>query len=126
MVLFSSQQIQRNLQLRIEEQGRYLQMMFEKQKSGLEQLKASSSNPDNPPAPSDTTNDSPTKTELEASQVAHGDTEIDTIDASSIMEDNSQEASGKQKAPETEDPEKAGPNVCESTSQPTKRPRVDE
>ncbi|GLU07802.1 hypothetical protein SLE2022_247490 [Rubroshorea leprosula] len=110
-------EIQRNLQLRIEEQGRYLQMMFEKQKSGLDQLKASSSNPDNPPAPSDTTNDSPTKTELEASQVAHGNTEIDTIDASSIMEDNSQEASGKQKA---------GPNVCELTSQPTKRPRVDE
>ncbi|AES61691.1 myb-CC type transfactor, lheqle motif protein [Medicago truncatula] len=36
--------IQRNLQLRIEEQGRYLQMMFEKQcKSGVEPFKASSS-----------------------------------------------------------------------------------
>ncbi|AES94875.1 myb-CC type transfactor, lheqle motif protein [Medicago truncatula] len=36
--------IQRNLQLRIGEQGRYLQMMFEKQsKSGVEPFKASSS-----------------------------------------------------------------------------------
>ncbi|KAK7255181.1 hypothetical protein RIF29_28585 [Crotalaria pallida] len=36
--------IQRNLQLRIEEQGRYLQMMFEKQcKPGNETFKASSS-----------------------------------------------------------------------------------
>ncbi|KAH0935735.1 hypothetical protein HID58_012852 [Brassica napus] len=34
--LFLFLQLQRNLQLRIEEQGKYLQMMFEKQNSGLE------------------------------------------------------------------------------------------
>lgn len=42
-------QIQRNLQLRIEEQGRYLQKMFEMQcKSGGELLKATTSNLNDP------------------------------------------------------------------------------
>ena len=41
--LFLFLQIQRNLQLRIEEQGKYLQMMFEKQNSGLEKGTASKS-----------------------------------------------------------------------------------
>lgn len=37
-------QIQRNLQMRIEEQGKYLQMIFEKQcKFGIDNLKSSSS-----------------------------------------------------------------------------------
>lgn len=45
-------EIQRNLQLRIEEQGKYLQMMFEQQrKMENERLKASSSNPDDEPNP---------------------------------------------------------------------------
>ncbi|XP_076939074.1 protein PHOSPHATE STARVATION RESPONSE 1-like [Bidens hawaiensis] len=45
-------EIQRNLQLRIEEQGKYLQMMFEQQrKMENERLKASSSNPNDAPAP---------------------------------------------------------------------------
>jgi len=42
-VLFLCLQIQRNLQLRIEEQGKYLQMMFEKQNSGLTKGTASTS-----------------------------------------------------------------------------------
>ncbi|KAK1431359.1 hypothetical protein QVD17_07816 [Tagetes erecta] len=45
-------EIQRNLQLRIEEQGKYLQMMFEQQrKMENERLKPSSSNPNDDPAP---------------------------------------------------------------------------
>ncbi|XP_076955338.1 protein PHOSPHATE STARVATION RESPONSE 1-like [Bidens hawaiensis] len=45
-------EIQRNLQLRIEEQGKYLQMMFEQQrKMENERLKASSSKPNDDPAP---------------------------------------------------------------------------
>ncbi|RZC88668.1 hypothetical protein C5167_016531 [Papaver somniferum] len=63
-------QIQRNLQLRIEEQGRYLQMMFEKQcKSGTEKLKASSSNLDDPSALSlDQVQNSPSKDAAEKSE----------------------------------------------------------
>lgn len=42
-LFFLCLQIQRNLQLRIEEQGKYLQMMFEKQNSGLTKGTASTS-----------------------------------------------------------------------------------
>lgn len=133
-------EIQRNLQLRIEEQGRYLQMMFEKQKSGMDKLKAPSSEPENPPAPSDATKDKqnaspsdpgnpPAPLEatkdspaLEGSQVARNDLENETTNINSIAEGKSQESRGKQKAPETEDPE----NVSESSSQSAKRPRLDE
>lgn len=49
-------EIQRNLQLRIEEQGKYLQMMFEQQrKMENERLKPSSSNPDEDPSRSNAT-----------------------------------------------------------------------
>lgn len=43
MCSFPVPQIQRNLQLRIEEQGKYLQMMFEKQNSSLTKGTASTS-----------------------------------------------------------------------------------
>ncbi|XVF21521.1 hypothetical protein REPUB_Repub12eG0097100 [Reevesia pubescens] len=120
-------EIQRNLQLRIEEQGRYLQMMFEKQKSGLDKLKVSSSNPENPPAPSsDATKESPAKSELEASQMGHVNSGTDTVNANSISERNSQEMGGEQKAPDTGDLEKAETCVSESSSQPLKRPRIEE
>lgn len=50
---YLSLQIQRNLQLRIEEQGKHLQMMFEQQrKMEEEKRKASSSNSDRPQSPS--------------------------------------------------------------------------
>ncbi|GLU03704.1 hypothetical protein SLE2022_208900 [Rubroshorea leprosula] len=119
-------EIQRNLQLQIEEQGRYLQMMFEKQKSGLDKLKASSSDPDKLAAPSDAPKDSPSKAELDASQAARSNADTDTNETNSIPEGSPQESNGKQKAPETEDSENARPNVTESSSQPTKRPRFEE
>ncbi|XP_039005805.1 protein PHOSPHATE STARVATION RESPONSE 1-like isoform X3 [Hibiscus syriacus] len=119
-------EIQRNLQLRIEEQGRNLQMMFEKQKSGLDILKVSSSNPENPPAPSDATNESPTKSELESSQRDHVNSGTGTVNAKSMLERSPQEVCGEHKAPETGDLEKAETLVSESNSQPLKRPRIEE
>ncbi|XWS36477.1 hypothetical protein CRYUN_Cryun20dG0088900 [Craigia yunnanensis] len=120
-------EIQRNLQLRIEEQGRYLQMMFEKQKSGLDKLKVSSSNLENPPASSsDATKESPTKNELEASHMDHVNSGTDAVNANSMLEISSQDMGGKQKAPETCDLEKAETCVSESSSQPSKRPRIEE
>ncbi|EOX94346.1 Transcription factor, putative [Theobroma cacao] len=121
-------EIQRNLQLQIEEQGRYLQMMFEKQKSGLDKLKVSSSNHlENPPAPpSDATKESPAKSDLEASQMDHVNSGTETVNANSMLESSSQEIVAKQKAPETGDLEKAETCVSESSSQPSKRPRIEE
>ncbi|KAK8565261.1 hypothetical protein V6N13_020383 [Hibiscus sabdariffa] len=120
-------EIQRNLQLRIEEQGRYLQMMFEKQKSGLDKLKGSSSNPENPPAPSDATNESPTKIELESSQRDNGNSGTDTVNAKSMLERSPQEVCGEHTTPETGDLEKAETCVSESSlQQPSKRPRIEE
>ncbi|KAL4363229.1 hypothetical protein GQ457_04G026970 [Hibiscus cannabinus] len=120
-------EIQRNLQLRIEEQGRYLQMMFEKQKSGLDKLKGSSSNPENPPAPSDATNESPTKIELESSQRGNGNSGTGTVNAKSMLERSPQEVCGEHTTPETVDLEKAETHVSESSSQqPSKRPRIEE
>ncbi|MBA0758461.1 hypothetical protein Gotri_021454, partial [Gossypium trilobum] len=55
--------IQRNLELQMEEQGRYLQMTFEKEKSGLDKLKMSHTYPENPPTPTDSTKESPAKGE---------------------------------------------------------------
>lgn len=114
-------EIQRNLQLRIEEQGRYLQMMFEKQKSGIDMLKGSSSNQENPST-------SLAKSELEGTQVDHDKKGSDTANADSSNEESSQpkELDGKQKAPETEAPENAELNVTELSSQPSKRPRTEE
>ncbi|XP_039013811.1 protein PHOSPHATE STARVATION RESPONSE 1-like isoform X2 [Hibiscus syriacus] len=120
-------EIQRNLQLQIEEQGRYLQMMFEKQKSGLDKLKGSSSNQANPPVPSDATNESPTKTEMESSQRDPGNSGTGTVNAKSMLERSPQEICGEHKAPETGDLEKPKTRVSESSSQQTsKRPRIEE
>lgn len=120
-IYFSAPQIQRNLQLRIEEQGKYLQMMFEKQKSGIDMLKGSSSNQEN-------SSTSLAKTELEGTQGDHDKKGSDTANANSTNEESSQpkELDGKQKAPETEAPENAELNVSELSSQPSKRPRTEE
>lgn len=103
-------------------------MMFEKQKSGLDKLKVSSSNHlENPPAPpSDATKESPAKSDLEASQMDHVNSGTETVNANSMLESSSQEIVAKQKAPETGDLEKAETCVSESSSQPSKRPRIEE
>ncbi|XVE72870.1 hypothetical protein DITRI_Ditri11bG0073000 [Diplodiscus trichospermus] len=120
-------EIQRNLQLRIEEQGRYLQMMFEKQKSGLDKLNVASSDLENPPAPSsDATKESSAKCELEASQMDRVNSVSGIVNANSVLERSSQEMGGEQKTNETDDVEKAETCVSESSSQPSKRPRIEE
>ncbi|XP_038713995.1 protein PHOSPHATE STARVATION RESPONSE 1-like isoform X2 [Tripterygium wilfordii] len=118
-------EIQRNLQLRIEEQGRYLQMMFEKQcKPGVDKLRASSSALENPSAPSsDAIQDSSAKDGLDA---AHVETGTDGVKATSTPEISLQDLGGKQKAPQNETPEDHDPDVSESSSQPSKRPRTDD
>ena len=79
-VFFLLLQIQRNLQLRIEEQGKYLQMMFEKQNSGLSKGTAS-------------TSDSPSKSEQEDKKIADS-------------EDLIPEETGKCKEPESPQPKR--------------------
>ncbi|KAK8717931.1 hypothetical protein V6N13_045181 [Hibiscus sabdariffa] len=113
-------EIQRNLQLRIEEQGRYLQMMFEKQKSGLDKLKASPSDSENPPAPSDATKELPAKGEPEASQTNHVNSGTDSANVKSMLERSSEEMGGEQEAPKT-----AETGVSKSSSPPSKRPRIE-
>ncbi|KAG4120358.1 hypothetical protein ERO13_D11G138900v2 [Gossypium hirsutum] len=121
-------EIQRNLQLRIEEQGRYLQMMFEKQKSGLDKLKVSSSNPENPAATSDATKEAPTKSELESSQRDHLDSGTGTVNnAKSMLERSSREMGGEDMATEAGDLEKTKARVSEtSPEQAAKRSRIEE
>lgn len=121
-------EIQRNLQLRIEEQGRYLQKMFEKQcQSGVDKLKTSATTLENPSTPSlDTVQESPAKSELDASQVDHGKTGTDPVNANTALEDSSQELGGKHKVSEANDPVNSEPDACESSSQPSKRPRTEE
>ncbi|KAB2003638.1 hypothetical protein ES319_D11G145700v1 [Gossypium barbadense] len=121
-------EIQRNLQLRIEEQGRYLQMMFEKQKSGLDKLKVSSSNPENPAATSDATKEAPTKSELESSQRDHLDSGTGTVNnAKSMLERSSREMGGEDMATEAGDLEKTKARVSEtSPEQAAKRSRIKE
>ncbi|KAE8686112.1 putative Protodermal factor 2 [Hibiscus syriacus] len=88
MVSFLSLRIQRNLQLQIEEQGRYLHMMFEKQKSGFDKLKVSPSDPENRSTPSDATKETPAKGKLEASQTNHVNSGTD-VNVKSILETSS-------------------------------------
>ncbi|KAK8982360.1 hypothetical protein V6N11_037531 [Hibiscus sabdariffa] len=108
-------EIQRNLQLQIEEQGRYLQMMFEKQKSGLDKLKVSPSNPENPSTPSNAAAELPAKGEPEASQSDRVNPGTDTGNVKSMLERSSDEMGGEQEAAPITDLEKAETSVSEST-----------
>lgn len=126
--IFYFLQIQRNLQLRIEEQGRCLQMLFEKQcKSGIDKLKASSADLDNPCALS--FHDSPEKGEMDASKADHGKTGSDLVNTTKpTAEEGSQKPNmQQQEGAEDEAPEKPEPDIEESSScHPTKRSRTDE
>ncbi|KAI3706079.1 hypothetical protein L1987_76334 [Smallanthus sonchifolius] len=80
-------EIQRNLQLRIEEQGKYLQMMFEQQrKMENERLKPSSSNPNDDYAP-------PLNTTEKSKALEHNDDQcISDKDTKSSADQNSQKS----------------------------------
>lgn len=101
-------------------------MMFEKQcKSGIDKLKASSSGLDNP-----TTilvQDSPEKGEMDASKADQGKTGVDLVNTKPTAEEDSQKSNRQQQeAPDDKAPEKPEPDIPESSSHPTKRPRTDE
>lgn len=107
-------EIQRNLQLRIEEQGRYLQMIFEKQcKSGIDKLKASSSN-SSPPM-----ENSPNKNDPEALEAENCKAESKIINTVGSLDEKSQNFVEVQTETETKD-------VDGCSAQPAKRARVDE
>lgn len=104
-------------------------MMFEKQcKSSSDTLKASSSNLDDAATqPLDAMQVCAEKSDLESSKVDLVNTETDPAKANAKSEQGSQELEGKQKAPETEDPpENPELDVCVSSSQPPKGPKIKE
>lgn len=106
-LLPSSLQIQRNLQLRIEEQGKYLQMMFEKQrKMESEGSKASSSAVNDDTSP-------------KALQSASGNEKAEApdqnspraeVDPNPFLDGKSSGVSGKHKMPEMRTVKEDGPS----------------
>ncbi|CAK7341175.1 unnamed protein product [Dovyalis caffra] len=121
------QQIQRNLQLRIEEQGRYLQEMFEKQrKMGDDKSKAPSSSQDDPSLLQSQLEKSSANNKLEAPELDCVETRFDTSNASALLEESSQSISRKQKAPEDRNSQVLDQPEEESSLAPVKRPRTDE
>ncbi|MFS7983086.1 putative MYB-CC type transcription factor, LHEQLE-containing domain-containing protein [Helianthus anomalus] len=85
-------EIQRHLQLRIEEQGKYLQMMFEQQrKMETERVKASSSNPNDDSAP-------PTNTTEKPNALAHDDDQCISDKAKKSTTVHSQKSKSKSKS----------------------------
>lgn len=89
-------QIQRTLQIQIENQGKHLQMMFEKQKEMGDNKGKGSSSPSNAPsaALSDTAPPSPRVDNLETSIEEHDSRSRSNTD---IPEESSQDASAKQR-----------------------------
>jgi hypothetical protein len=116
-------QIQRNLQLRIEEQGRYLQMMIEKQcKSGIDLPKGPSSTSESPSMQvAEPVQNSPAKGHL-ASQGSDRKTEDDLVMSST------EKVVERQKSPQNEVLENLEANVAgtSNSSPPSKRAKRDE
>lgn len=81
-------QIQRKLQLRIEEQGRYLQMLFEKQKK-----------------PEDPDECDPSRNITEATEQHQATKGLETTNPSSSTGESSQDTNKKQKASEARTPD---------------------
>ncbi|XWS64765.1 hypothetical protein CRYUN_Cryun05aG0031600 [Craigia yunnanensis] len=120
-------EIQRNLQLRIEEQGRHLQMMFEKQKK-IEDEKsgAPSTALDDPSAPLPSSMyPSCTNDKSEALEQVHTRTGINLGNASTTVEESSQDVGRKRKALETETTDHVETNDNESGSPFSKRARTE-
>ncbi|KAG4928168.1 hypothetical protein JHK85_054654 [Glycine max] len=126
--LTKQKEIQRNLQLRIEEQGRYLQMMFEKQcKPGIETFKASSSAIESQSGvSSDAIKDSPAKTESETIKVDHCKSGADQANGITTVEESALEVGEKQDAPESQASENPEQHASEDSAKASKRPRTEE
>ncbi|KAK2968284.1 hypothetical protein RJ640_016216 [Escallonia rubra] len=118
--------IQRNLQLRLEEQGKYLQMMFEEQnKMERARWKGLSSNPEASASLSDVRQPSPANEKSEASDHDHGTTGTCALNATVVREEATSSSYEKQKSP--------GSKTCDdlddargSSPPPSKRARTDE
>lgn len=99
-------QIQRKLQLQIEEQGQHLQKMFEKQREMEDgRMKAFASNPDDPSFP-------PSNVVLPS-----------PADDESVTSKRDQDKTGAHETKSTED---RGPGDGDSNAPPTKRARADQ
>lgn len=120
-------QIQRNLQLQIEEQGKYLQKMFEKQRrSGINLLRSSSSSTPDNPSPSPQANDdavknSPARDEPGTSKANNFETAI-----AAVSEECTAKLRGKQKAPENDTSKDPEASVDLSDSQLSKRAKLND
>jgi hypothetical protein len=128
MVIAIFPQIQRKLQLQIEEQGQYLQVMFENQrKMEDDRMKAAASNPDDPSAPpSNVVLPSPADDKSVTLKPDQDKTGPGTSNANTIAEDSSWDMIMKQKSHEARSTEDQGPGDGDSNAPPTKRARADQ
>ena len=120
-------QIQRNLQLRIEEQGKYLQMMFEKQYKAGDKLKTSSEVLENPCcSTAHAIPVSPSKNDSGTPQLDERENQNVRADVTTASIQVSRKLGEKQKVPESEDSEELEANAGGASSQPSKRAKADE
>lgn len=122
-------QIQRNLQLQIEEQGKYLQMMFEKQYKSVDVLNKTSSVESPSGETKDVTPNSPAKSEPRISKLDHEESEDAGVDAAVTMApvQVSRNSGEKQKLSESEVSEDVeAHDPVGSSSQPAKRAKSGE
>lgn len=115
-------QIQRNLQLQIEEQGKYLQLMFEQQRNQF------SGTLDSPSGQlTNSTQNDPAKNEPGPSRVDPCETGPDPGDVIAAAQNNSEKSGGKQNTIPKETSEDPEANVvAPSESQPLKRAKLNE
>lgn len=119
-------QIQRNLQLQIEEQGKYLQMMFEKQYKSADVLKKTSSVESPSGETKDVNPNSPAKNESGISKLDHEESEDARVNATASVQ-VSRNSGEKQKLSESgvsDDVE--ADDLVGSSSQPAKRAKSGE
>ena len=117
-------QIQRKLQLQIEEQGKYLEKMFDQQKQMENKFKASSSTSSDSQEPlSNIVHQSTENNKSEISEQVPPTAGASSSDANSKRDDSFKDPSEKQKAHETESCEEHEPGNGESVVPPTKRAR---
>ena len=111
-------QTQRKLQLQIEEQGKYLQKMFEQHKTMGNKVKASSSTASDPDAPM--SNTVPHSAKHDKSETSEHPS---TSSATATLDEGFRDASGKQKAQETKTHDELDSINVGSNSPPAKRAR---
>ncbi|KAK7244245.1 hypothetical protein RIF29_39064 [Crotalaria pallida] len=128
MPIAFSGKIQRNLQLRIEEQGRYLEMMFEKQcKTDNETFKVSSSTFESQSGVSiDAMKDFTAISDIEASPVDHCMPGPDQADCSTAVEEGPPQMVAKHESPKSQPFENPREHVIDDNSHALKRRRTDE